>query len=319
MPNEKLCLSRSFAFQTNIGKLASQQAKMKIIKIVALTILGLSILGLVSLFLIGYLKPKPGGIFVDTAPVSNVYINNILVGKTPFKGMYDSGEITVKLVPEANDQNLVPFETKITLVSGIQTVVRREFAKTEDQSSDDIISFNREDTQTTSLVVISTPENAEVSLDGVARGFAPYKTSTISPAEHTITVKAPGYSDRVMTVKTFVGYRLTVFAKLGKTNDQTQNTPVPSPTPTPSVKTYVQILDTPTGFLRIRTEPGTAGEEIAEVKPGSKYQYLETDSATGWYKIQYQDPTAGLPNGIVGWVSNQFTKKLDPSSSNTAI
>ncbi len=280
---------------------------MKIIKIAALVILGLLILGLASLFLIGYLKPKPGGLFVDTTPASNVYVNDVLVGKTPFKGVYDAGEIDVKLVPEAKDQNLVPFETKVTLVSGIQTVIRREAAATEDESSDDIISFAKEDAQATSLVVISTPENAEISLDGVARGFAPYKTSLISPAEHEITVKSPGYADRVMTVKTFVGYRLTVFAKLGKVSDQTQAVTNPTPSPTPTTKTYIQILDTPTGFLRIRTEPGAAGEEIAEVKPGSKYQYLETDQASGWYKIQYQDPTPGLPNGIVGWVSNQFT------------
>lgn len=280
---------------------------MKTIKVIAITVLALSVLGLASLFLIGYLKPKPGGMFVDTTPTSNVYVNDVLVGKTPFKGMYDAGEIDVKLVPQAQDKNLVPFETKVTLISGIQTVIRREFGKTEDESSDDIISFDKEDTQTTSLIVISTPENAEISLDGIARGFAPYKTTTISPAEHTITVKSPGYADRTMSVKTFLGYRLTVFAKLGKATDQIQASPSPTPISTSAAKTYIQILDTPTGFLRIRTEPGAAGEEIAEVKPGSKFQYLETDTSTGWYKIQYQDPTAGLPDGIVGWVSNQFT------------
>ena len=199
----------------------------------------------------------------------------------------------------------------------VQTVIRREFGKTEEESSGDVISFEKETGNTTSLVVISTPDDAQVSLDGVPRGFAPYKTSTISPAEHQITIKALNYTDRIMTVKTISGYRLTVFAKLAKSNDIE---PSPSPTsqlPSPVTKTYVEILQTSTGFLRVRTEPGTKGEEIAEVKPGSKYPYLDTDADTGWFKIQYEEVKPGLPNGIVGWVSNQFAKKVDEASVST--
>ena len=88
--------------------------------------------------------------------------------------------------------------------------------------------------------------------------------------------------------------------------DQLQPTATPSPTPVP--KTFVLILKTPTGFLRVRTLPGSGGEEIAEVKPGEKYRYLDTDEASGWYKIQYKEPVAGLPDGITGWVSNQYSQ-----------
>ena len=43
-----------------------------------LMILGavITIIG-ITLFLIGYLKPRPAGIFVDTSPASDVYINNV--------------------------------------------------------------------------------------------------------------------------------------------------------------------------------------------------------------------------------------------------
>src|SRR6185369_18054521 len=115
------------------------------------------------------------------------------------------------------------------------------------------------------------------------RGFAPYKTSVISPALHQITVKVSGYTDRVMTVETKQGFRLTVFAKLSKSEDDSQNTQTTEATPSSTIKSYVEILNTPTGFLRVRTEPGSAGEEIAEVKPGSKYPYLDTDISTGWF------------------------------------
>jgi hypothetical protein len=259
----------------------------------------------VAFFLIGYFKEKPGGVFIDTNPLSNVYINGNLVGKTPYTNSFKAGEITLKLVPESTDSNLVVFETKITLIAGIQTVVRREFGESEDASSGDIISFDKIGNQEVGLIVISTPENAQVSMDGLPRGFAPYKTSDISPVEHQITVAAPGYTSRIMTVKTQVGYRLNVFAKLSKAVAQ-----APVSSPPPVAKTYVQILSTPTGYLRVRTAPGTAGEEIAEVKPGEKYPYLNEDVATGWVEIQYEAPAPGLPNGITGWVSGQYVKKL---------
>jgi uncharacterized protein YgiM (DUF1202 family) len=76
------------------------------------------------------------------------------------------------------------------------------------------------------------------------------------------------------------------------------------------VRTYIQILTTPTGFLRVRSGPGATGSEIAQVKPGAQYPFLDEDVATGWLEIQYEVPTAGLPNGIEGWVSGQYVKKI---------
>lgn len=258
-------------------------------------------------FSVSYFKPKPGGIFIDTNPESSVYVNGSLVGKSPYKGTFESGEVMIKLVPESGE-NLLPFETKVALVSGIQTVVRREFAPTEEESSGDVVSFEKEGGKETSLIVISTPENAQVSVDGVPRGFAPYKTSTISPAEHQVTVKAPGYSDRVMTLRTMAGYKLTVFAKLAKVREEAL------PVQKPEVKTYIEILSTPTGYLRVRTEPGSAGREIDQVKPGDKFLFLEEDTQTGWFKIQLEAPVPGLPEGRSGWVSDEYSVKVEEAS-----
>jgi hypothetical protein len=67
----------------------------------------------------------------------------------------------------------------------------------------------------------------------------------------------------------------------------------------------------------MRTEPGLKGEEIAELKPGTKYLYLERDTQSGWNKIQYQDPAPGLPNGITGWVSGQYSQIVNATVSGT--
>jgi len=277
---------------------------MKVAKTVAISLVSLIALITAAFFLIGYFREKPGGISVNSDPVSDIYINGILMGKTPYKNTREAGEIALKMVPSSLDSNLIAYETKITLVPGVETAVEREFGETEDASSGDIISFDKVGSQEVGLIVISIPENAQVSIDGLPQGFAPYKTSGISPAQHQITVKAPGYTERVMTVKTRVGFRLSLFAKLSKSP-----MPEPTATPLPVAKTYVVILSTPTGFLRVRSGPGTSGSEIAQVKPGSQYLFLDEDLATGWVKIQYEAPKAGLPNGIEGWVSGQYVKK----------
>jgi hypothetical protein len=152
-------------------------------------------------------------------------------------------------------------------------------------------------------VAISQPDNAQVLIDGVSRGLSPYNVSAISPAMHTVTIKHPDYSDLSMTVKTLVGYRLTFYAKLGKGDNQ--NSVVEDELAEVETK-IVEILDTPTGYLRVRTKPGETGEELAQVKPGDTFPYLDTDVETGWIEIQYQEPKSGLPSGIIGWVSGKY-------------
>lgn len=291
---------------------------MKTLRVVTIVLITLAVVAATAFFLIAYFKPKPGGIRVDTMPSSSVYINGILVGKTPFTETLFPGQVTLRLTPAATSSaKLLAYETKINIAAGIETVVRREFGVSEDSSSGDVISFEKTLGTGTSLIVISTPDNAQVALDGVTRGFAPYKTSSVSTGAHKITIKSAGYIDRTVSVNVVSSFQLTVFAKLAKGDNSDQTTSA-SPSPTPSPQIYIEILTTPTGFLRIRTQPGTAGEEIAQVKPGEKFPFLDEDSATGWYKIQYEEQKAGLPNGITGWVSNQFSKKVDSTGAPVA-
>ena len=278
---------------------------MKVVRTIIIVLISLTVVIAAIFFSVSYFKEKPAGIFIDSNPVSDIYIDGNPVGKTPFTNTYKTGEITLKMVPNSSASKLIAYETKIKLVPGIETIVRRVFGTSEDTSSGDVISFDKIGVGETGLIVISTPENAQVSIDGLPQGFTPYKSSGISPAQHQITVKSPGYGDRVMTLNTQVGYRLSLFAKLAKLTEIK-----PTPTPKPEAKTYVEILTTPTGFLRVRTAPGKDGSEIAQVKPGEKYLFLDDDVVTGWVKIQYEAPKAGLPNGIEGWVSGQYVKKI---------
>ncbi|RLC31891.1 hypothetical protein DRH13_02385, partial [Candidatus Woesebacteria bacterium] len=108
---------------------------------IVLIVVGL-ILGIVF-FVIGSFKPKSAGIVIETIPAANGFIDGKQVGRTPYSGTRKPGEITIKLIPESFEAPLAPFETKVTLVAGIETVVKREFGESDEASSGEIISFEK--------------------------------------------------------------------------------------------------------------------------------------------------------------------------------
>jgi hypothetical protein len=74
---------------------------MKKLRNIVLILLALVLLIGASLFVTGVFKPTGAGIFIETDPVSAVYINGEQVGRTPYKETRDPGEITLKLIPES--------------------------------------------------------------------------------------------------------------------------------------------------------------------------------------------------------------------------
>lgn len=271
-------------------------------------IFALCVLILVTGTVLVFLRPtpKPSGVLVHSIPESDIFIDGKLVGKTPYQGTFVKDAVILKMVPASASVSFSPFETKLSLFPGTQTVVRKEFGQIEDESSLDIISFDKESLETTSLVITSYPDNSQVFLDGILYGSTPLKTTRVAQGERRVEIRAEGHVSKSMVLNLYNGYRLTLSTKLAKSK------PVESTTQAEvsetEISTYVEILETPTGFLRVRNAPGNSGEEIAEVVPGSRYKFLERDSNSGWYKIQYQEARPGLPEGITGWVSNQYSK-----------
>jgi len=254
------------------------------------------------LFLVGYFKPKGAGIFIDTVPVSDVYIDESLVGSTPYETIRNPGEVTLKLVPK--DETLVSFETKVNLVSNVRTVIKREFARIEEESSGEIASFEKVGGKDASVSIVSMPDASKISIDGQIRGFAPYKINSIVPGEHELIISASGFLERSLTIKAYQGYKLTVVVKLAAGAEV-----LPTPAPTlddqerPNI-VNIEILETPNNFLRVRSKPSTDSEEVARVVSGNSYSLIEEDSETGWYKIEYE-------KGKQGWVSNEYSKKIE--------
>jgi len=67
-------------------------------------------------------------------------------------------------------------------------------------------------------------------------------------------------------------------------------------------KVYIEITETPTGWLNIRGGPGTNFEKITRVDVGGKYLLLE--DGKNWYKIKLDDE-------VEGWVFSEYASKIE--------
>lgn len=241
------------------------------------------VLGMWGFILYYFVNTRPAGILVESNPASTVYIDGREVGVTPYEAQFSKKEVILKLVANGEE-----FETKIKLSQGVKTIVRRNF--TEDGQSGQIISFEKGGGA--AISIISDPTSAQVSLDGRVRGFAPILMSKVTEGEHQLTLTADGFEESSFRVKALNGYKLVAVVKLAKLPEKTQ-------TEEPKDEQMVEILQTPTGFLRVREKPISASNEVGRVNPGEKYKLISTDEQTKWYEIE-------IGEGEVGWISPQY-------------
>lgn len=275
------------------------------------------------LYVVGYFNPKSAGLYIETIPNAAVFINDEEVGRTPYKATSDPGELTVKLVPESFEIPLVPHETKINLVSGVETIITREFGQTEDLSGGEVLSFEKVDDSQTGLSIITIPDSGQIIVDGSVMGFAPYKITSLPEGEHLLEIKREGYIGRNVSIDIQSGYKLTAVVNLVPVSEEMVNEEedeskenILSDKEGKKPIAKVTILDTGVGFLRVREEPSTLAEEVARVIPGRDYVLLETDEETGWFRIIYE---AGDTNSASssGWISNTYAKVVENGIDNS--
>lgn len=243
-----------------------------------------------------------GALQVTSDPQSKIYLDGKSIGQTPLclcelKDMLDTGDYTIRLVP--TEGNFLPFEQKIPINAKVLTVVDRSFAQ-GGESSGSVISLSKLDNKNDiGLSVISLPPSAKLSLDSGEIGDTPLKTSDVTESDHEIKLTKNGYKDKLIRIRTVKGYELNAVVFLGSNPVAASQSASPLPSSLPSV-TKILILDTPTGFLRVRDSASLGGNQVGQVLPGEKYDLL--DEQSGWYKIKLKDAT-------VGWVSSQYAQK----------
>ncbi len=277
---------------------------MKKVVIGILVVAFLIIFIAISFYLVS--KPRSSGLYIQTDIPAKVIINSDEVGMTPFHNKsLDPGEYGIKLVPLQRDTP--PFETKVFLSKGIETVLRREFGKSEDISSTELITFEKILDNQVVVSIVTVPPNSSLLIDGALSFSAPY-TTTLSEGKHTLRVSSPGYVSKEVNFKAYKGYKLVAYVTLKKDKGgQFDTTPTPTPT-----KVFVEILDTPTGFLRVRKDPTSSSEIVGQIKPGGKFELLEEKIELGWYKIEFEPSRTG-------WISSEFAKKVQDSLRESSI
>lgn len=255
-----------------------------------------------------FILPKhtsKGALQVTATPKSQVFLNKTLIGETPLckcdlPEMIPVGEYTIKLVPK--QEGLSSFEEKINITKSVLTVVDRTFGVGATGEGSSITLDPLTQKEETELLVLSFPDKTEVFLDSNPEGVTPLRLTDVTESDHEITVKKAGYREKSIRIHAVAGYRLTAIVHLG--------IDITSPTPTPATLqasvsaslsvAKVVILETPTGFLRVRDSNSLLGEEIARVSPGEEFPLL--DEQQGWYRIL-------LPSGKEGWISAQYAKR----------
>ncbi len=257
-----------------------------------------------------------GALQVTSQPQSTAYLNGQIVGKTPLcdcdpKDMLPVGDYTIRLVPTSG--NAEPYEEKITLSQSVLTVVDRTFGDVG-KSNGSVISLSPiSDPKDAQIFVSSFPYGADVSLDSNPSGSTPLVIDHVTESDHELTVSKSGYDQKTIRIHGVLGYKLSAIISLATDLSQqpvaittatpsASVTPTGNPTPTSILQgPQITILDTPTGFLRVRDSASLGGTEIAQVHPGETYPYVGEQD--GWMEIK-------LPNGQKGWVSATYTKKL---------
>lgn len=262
---------------------------------------------LIAFGLFLYRNSGKGALQVTSIPQSEVFLDGKPLGKTPLcrcelSDMLSVGDYTIRLVPTSPDGAFTPFEQKMTIGKSVLTVVDRTFRAGLESEGSLITLRKLSDKKTAEILVLSLPDQTDVSLDSNPSGKTPTLLRNVTESDHTLAFAKNGYQEKELRVRTVLGYKLEAIAMLGIA--QTEATPVAavaqaSPSATPVVARVV-ILSTPTGFLRVREKPTVASAEIDRVTPSTSFALVLEEA--GWFQIR-------LPDGRSGWVSTQYARK----------
>lgn len=279
---------------------------------------------------------KQGELRVESQPSASVFLNDKHIGRTPVgKTSYkiDAGEYAIRIVPESSIKQLALWENKITISPNFLTYVNVTLSESELSSAADILWLEKITGKKVELSVMTTPDGAQVLVDNETKGLTPTLITDLTQGDHTLIISSQGFETRTIKTRFTGGYRLMASVKLALSSGSSMPTASPTPVltgtikptpgvsrkPTPSIsakvtqtkseetgtepdKPYALIKETPTGFLRLRSEPSTSAQELAKLKPGETYTILDTKSS--WYQIQY---TAS----VSGWIAVQYAEKVE--------
>ena len=269
-----------------------------------------------------------GKIKIVSSPAAAVFINDAAVGKTTYEDAnIEVGEYSIKLIPDGKDKNTVPWEDKIQIHKNTLTYIIRELGTSELTAAGEVLTvvpMDKKPSANVGEIYIDTePTGAIVYLDNDEKGIASIVLQDVPPGDHELAVYLPGFFRRAQKIKVEKGFQTRAKFKLAldqshktleeeleekrkeasaeaKKREEEKQASEEAESKTTGSGTTIEVLDTPTGFLNVRSDPSVDGDIVTTVAPGDTYEYSDTQD--GWYKITTED-------GSVGWVSGEYVEE----------
>lgn len=281
------------------------KGKLKLISILSVAFV---VFILIKLFF-DMTSKKEGRLHVESRPGAAVFLDNVMKGNTPYTSSHKEGEYMLKIVPDGVATQAASWQKKISLFNGSLTYVDVQLESTDIGSWAEVYWLTRLGgfKKSSGLVVETEPSGALVYIDNDEKGVSPLTLENVPQGNHELSLFMPGFSRRSKKINLSPGFQLHAFVKLSLDPSQktkyTIDEPVQLSTAAATIqepKNTVRILDTPTGWLRVREEPTLAGSESARVNPGQRFELLQEQ--TGWFKIQ-------IDGEKEGWISSEYAQK----------
>lgn len=257
-----------------------------------------------------------GKLKIISSPTASVFINNMVIGKTPFEDKYKVGEYLLKLIPEGTATETASWNGKINVYKNALTYVNRELGSSDIFSAGEIFTTQKmpeppKNSNSGEIYIETEPQGAIVTLDSDEKGVAPLVLQDVTRGDHELSVFMPGFFRRTQKINVDSGYRVNASFKLALDQSQKQLADVEkeSTSSAKSEKTMVTINNNPQGWLRVREDATINATEAAKVKIGEKFEFLE--EKPGWFKIKFNGNKDSLEEGTFteGWVSSEYATK----------
>lgn len=154
--------------------------------------------------------PRKATLTVETpSAVAAVSLDDRSLGNTPLS-LADMGEGEFILKLESDQTS---FQTKIKLLGGTETAVKREFAPADVFSGGDVLWFERTG-GAPSLSVTAEPDSVKIKVDGLPVGETPLLVDDLDAGEHELRLEKEGFETRILKIRVDQGYQLRVSSKL---------------------------------------------------------------------------------------------------------
>lgn len=285
-------------------------------KLILLTVLvflfGIFLLGKFFLF---NNQLELGEINIISTPKSVVYLDQIQVGSTPIQQKIKVGEYQIKLIPNKEASQSATWQGKIKVYKNAVTFVGRVLGTSDISTAGEILTVTKMSSKPSrddigEIAVESEPQGALVFLDLDEKGVAPLILTDVPKGTHELSIYLPGFIRRTLKLNVESGFRTSTTVKLAidqlsqqeATKSATISNTSKNTSSSGAKSIMVKIKDTPTGWLRVRSEPSVGASESAKVNPGESYALIE--EIPNWYKILFNDEQEG-------WVAAQYSEKVN--------